>query len=754
MIRWLKQIYYSFPVQLLVLHLRSNYVLLAIWIFLAFLVSGTIGAKYGVKLLFWAPEYLGEIGFWSFFFMGFTYGALVMTWNLTSYLLGAHYFPFLATLSRPFTKFALNNMIIPVVFAAWLLYLNIGFCYDESRSVLLGLESLGGFLVGFLVLLFILAVYLQFTNKDIQNYQEVRNSTPPHLAPGRRRPVDFQGIKTGRNRWRVDTYLTETFKSRLVRSVAHYDPKILHRVFRQNHLNAVAIELASVIILIVLGYLIDYKIFRIPAGASIFLIGSVGVALVGAISYWFHRWRIPVLIVLLLSLNFLTRFDSFNHRSRAYGLDYSTPAPYTYHDLREIYTRDHVHEDSLATIQILENWEKKAVAKPGEKPKMFFMCVSGGGLKSTLWTMRVLQEADKQNAGALMDNTMLISGASGGMIGAAYYRELYWQKKQGAPIDLTDSSYVDLVTKDLLNSVAFTIVTNDLFIPRSRFDQGGYTYVKDRGYVFERQLNENVEGAFSQTIRDYEKPEAEAEIPLMFLTPAVVNDGRRMVISPQKVSYMMGTPSSLEREGTVEMDAVDFCRLFEEQDSYNLGFGSALRMNATFPYILPNVYLPTIPAIEVMDAGFRDNFGLKSATRFIHIFKDWIMENTSGVAVVQIRAFDRKLDIPASDNQGIMESIFNPLGIAGQVISLQNYEHDTSVGFLYDILGKDHFDLIRFTYEPRKGKEAAPISFHLTEGERINISESVDNEENQAAFRRLSEFVQAKQSDLLSEKQD
>lgn len=66
--KWLTNTYYSFPVQLLVLHLRGNLVLIALWVFLVVLVSDGIGSKYGIKYLFLSPEYLGEVGFWSFSF--------------------------------------------------------------------------------------------------------------------------------------------------------------------------------------------------------------------------------------------------------------------------------------------------------------------------------------------------------------------------------------------------------------------------------------------------------------------------------------------------------------------------------------------------------------------------------------------------------------------------------------------------------------------------------------------------------------
>ena len=72
----------------------------------------------------------------------------------------------------------------------------------------------------------------------------------------------------------------------------------------------------------------------------------------------------------------------------------------------------------------------------------------------------------------------------------------------------------------------------------------------------------------------------------------------------------------------------------------NMRMLTALRMNATFPYVLPNVWLPSEPVIDVMDAGFRDNFGEQVGIRFVHVFRDWILKNTSGVLLIQIR--DRK----------------------------------------------------------------------------------------------------------------
>jgi hypothetical protein len=68
-------------------------------------------------------------------------------------------------------------------------------------------------------------------------------------------------------------------------------------------------------------------------------------------------------------------------------------------------------------------------------------------------------------------------------------------------------------------------------------------------------------------------------------------------------------------------------------------------MSATFPYITPTVTLPSYPEMEIMDAGLADNFGFTDAIKFLHVFKDWIAENTSGVILVSIRDSKKELEI-------------------------------------------------------------------------------------------------------------
>ena len=747
--RWLSDIFYSFPIQLVLLHCRNNLLLIGCWILLTLFMTGSVGQLFGIKYLFLAPEYMGEVDFWSFFFVGLAFGSFFMTWNLTSYLLNAHHFPFLASLARPFTKFILNNIIIPILFLITYLVFTIRFqSYNEFWDTSTILSNCIGFVLGLAALVILSGIYFYFTNKDILSFLKIQGKDTPemlkNIAPGRRN-VDIDLIRSEKRRWRVDTYLTEALRPRIVRSVAHYETKDLIRVFRQNHVNALIVQLFSLVVLIALGYLIDNPYFRIPAGASLLILASVFIAITGAVTYWFDQWRITAMVIILIGINYLTSFNLFNHKNKAYGLNYTGKlSTYSYAVLDSLRQIAIVEEDKRQTIQILETWKSKVQGSQAEKPKMVVLCVSGGGLKAAVWAMQVIQRADSLLNGQFLENTMLVTGASGGMIGAAYLRELQLQKKDGAQVSLYNPQHIDRVAKDLLNSISFTIVSNDIFLPWTEFETAGQTYRKDRGYIFEKQLNENMNDAFAKPIGAYQVPEQQARIPMLFITPAIVNDGRRMVISPQGVSYMMAPPIGVKRPDIIEVDAVDFGRLFHEQGAEKMRFSTALRMNATYPYILPNVFLPSNPSIEVMDAGFRDNFGIVSATRFIHVFKDWIQENTSGVVLVQISSLEKIEEIMVNDDDGVLESILNPLGIAGQLLNLQDYEHDNSLGLIYDILGEEKFEIIRFIYHPSEDNERASVTFHLTQREKKDILKALYLSDNQASLNRLVNIMNLK----------
>lgn len=742
-----RRLYYSFPVRLLILHLRNHLVMIGIWVILGLFSTGMMGRFFGIHYLMLTPEYLGEVNFWSFFISGAAFGSFVMIWNLTSYLLCASRFPFLATLDTPFTKFSINNSLVPLGFlAAWISASTWFQWHDEFTRSGGIFWNLSGFLLGATALILLIVVYLYFTNKDIGAILRPLKFIPQPggrlLIPGQRIPTAWE-IRAGFTRWRVDTYLNERFRLRLVRSVSHYNQQILEAVFRQNHWNAVVVQMIALGLLMAMGFFMESPWVRIPTAATLFLLASMAIAMFGAISFWFRQWGTSVFIGLMLAVNFLTGLGYFNFHNKAYGLDYtkSKLSLYNYPALEKLCTYNKVEQDKDATETILEHWLSKNRTPEHPKPKIVFICVSGGGLRSAIWTMQTLQQADKALGGKLFRQTALITGASGGMLAAAYFRELALRQQQGEPISRYDSVAIENMGKDLLNPVTFAIVANDIFFPLSSFHSGNYTYLKDRGYLFERQLNENCGSLLNKRLADYRAREANATIPMMIFSPFILNDSRRLLISPQGVSYLMKPPGPRRIMNQAEVDGVDFGAFFHNQQADSLAFTNALRMNCTFPLILPNVWLPTTPSLEIMDAGVRDNYGLGLATRFVHTFRDWITDNTSGVVFVQIRCWDKIDAITGSDTKGILESLLTPAAAAGNITAMQDFEQDNMVALLSDLMGKQRVDVIRFIYHPVRKNRAASLSLHLSKREKIDILEAYHSPEIQASVQALRQIL-------------
>src|SRR4051812_27377244 len=95
----IKRFIFSFPIQLVVVLLKSNQVLLLYWIILFEWLLGGLSQRFGIPFLFLDPEYMGVVGFRSFFIMGFAAGCFIMVFNISSYMINGMRFPFIATLA-------------------------------------------------------------------------------------------------------------------------------------------------------------------------------------------------------------------------------------------------------------------------------------------------------------------------------------------------------------------------------------------------------------------------------------------------------------------------------------------------------------------------------------------------------------------------------------------------------------------------------------------------------------------------------
>ena len=738
-----RAIFYSFPVQLLLLHFKKFQVLLVFWVLLFSAVGGGFMKAFGVNALYLAPEYLGKVNALSAAIVGVSVGIFIMSWNITTFILFCRHFKFLATTTKPFLKYCINNSLIPLFFLFF--YFGNAVYFDTHKELTTHWQIFvisSGFLLGFIFILAISFLYFFRADKSITQRMvtvinkpsEFKTSFKPQIA-----------LTSGGSRLiKVTSYLNSPISARPVRDVSHYSGPFIDTVFSRHNFAAMLSIFIAFVFLITIGFFLDHHIFQVPAAASITLFFAILVAVAGAFSYFLQSWSVPFFVLLVVVLNILYKYDVIDPTNKAYGLNYSKDierASYSKEQLRALSSPDRMAHDKQQMIKVLDNWKKK---QKEDKPFIFLVNVSGGGTRSATFTLSVLQRLDSLCGGKLMDKTFLITGASGGMLGAAYYRELARERSEGRNLYLYSKKYVDDISKDLLNPTFSSFVARDMAAPAQRFKIGDYYYIKDRGYAFEQKLSENTRGLLNKQLKDIAADEYNARVPMMMFNAVITRDGRKMVISTQPVSFLMRPEYDTALVTAPDPDVVDFGALFAKQDPMNLRMLTALRMNATFPYVLPNVWLPSTPVIDVMDAGLRDNYGPETSLRFIDVFKDWIKENTSGIVMLQIR--DRSVggwENPFESGD-ISELITKPLLLLQyNWYKMQEFNQDNMFSLTQQALGSKLYK-ITFQYVAKTEDEKAALNFHLTQREKINILDALDNDTNTKGYAVFSSLLQRK----------
>jgi hypothetical protein len=380
----------------------------------------------------------------------------------------------------------------------------------------------------------------------------------------------------------------------------------------------------------------------IPA-VSLFLL----LALVTLVYLWIkllpEHWRIPAVagILVLLVVGY-----SFSPPSELPGIRRASGESY-YKQRVELprYTKaarlqraklrkDRILPGSVEPLQALNAWKASLGGRP---PKLVVVATSGGAYRASFFTSLILDRIVAESAAGkghpgLQQNIRLLTGASGGMVAAAYFAATRTDGKGGEPVaDLTGTLTTDInggqatrykVPRDSLSAVAQYWIQRDIpsaFLPfLARPD-------RDRGVVLEEFWRETLDKSFSVLAEG----ENAGWRPSLILSPMDINTGAPVLIS------------NLDLRDVIEVDSghVEFFDLYPEARPTFL-LRTAVRMSATFPYVSPIVDLPTTPPARIVDAGYYDNYGVSTAIGFLRapLVMQWLKDNVSGIMIVQIRA--------------------------------------------------------------------------------------------------------------------
>src|SRR5690349_17464476 len=235
--RYLKGIFYSLPVQLLLLHFRKYQILLVFWFILFSTVNGTFMKSFGADALFLAPEYLGSVSPLSIAFVGMAVGIFIMSWNITTFILFSRHFRFLAATTNPFLKYCINNCIIPALFLIF--YFIKAYQYAHHKELIPVTEILflfGGFIAGLIFILAASLIYFFRADRSILRRMMPVISNPKsyitHLGT-------IKEVYHGAPLMRVEWYFDSPTRLRQVRDVSHYTDAFVESIFKRHHFAAI-----------------------------------------------------------------------------------------------------------------------------------------------------------------------------------------------------------------------------------------------------------------------------------------------------------------------------------------------------------------------------------------------------------------------------------------------------------------------------------------------------------------------------------
>lgn len=740
----LRDIFRFLPVQLFLLHFRKYQLFLVFWIILVLIVTGELAAVFGASTLFLAPEYLGQTSFKSMFLLGGAMAVFVMAWHITTFIINNSRIPYIGAIRFAFIKYCINNSLLPLIFLVFFTVSTIRFqVLNEGADFKLVLRYMVGFYLGFVVVILISFAYFFRVGRDLLKVVLSRITNPSLI----RNIIPYDSLDYDVDLIKADSFLTGRFKIQKFSEVESYHPRLLNTVLRKHSRNAITATVFAILLLLLLGLFSEQPELRVPAAASFLLLFAVIMGLAGSVKYLLRSWEMLGWVIFITVVSFFVKERIMDLRSIAYGLNYNvteTPLPrYNYNALKLIFTKDRYMADKEKEEQRLDKWLTRHDSVAA-KPPLIIISVSGGGSRAAFWTFRALQYVDSINQGKVFDNTVLITGASGGMIGATYWRSVHDMYREGNLQTPYKPEYQQNMAKDLLNSIIFSLASVDMISPFNKISLAGYSYTKDRGYAMEQELIRNTEGVLDTKLGDYKLKEAEGKIPMSVINGTIVNDGRRLMIGAQPLGYLTQSEYSLTNPGLQAIDAVDFTTMFSKHNPYNLRMTTALRMTATFPYILPVVRLPTYPVMNIMDAGLRDNFGVELSNRYLHTMRDWIKANTSKVIMLQVRDTREFEVFPPTDMNTLGKMLADPLFvIQNKWEPFQSYAQGYTRDYLKEYWG-DHLQYITLQYIPQDDKKVAALNFHVTAKEQKDLLHSIYNKENTREMEKLTKLLGGK----------
>lgn len=348
--------------------------------------------------------------------------------------------------------------------------------------------------------------------------------------------------------------------------------------------------------------------------------------------------------------------------------------------------------------------------KLSDDDPLVVLAASGGGIVAAGWTVLVLTELERRVChGEKRLPVRFAAGASGGMLGAAYYaatRAAHAPTEGPGPREMFNR-----ITADFLSPVIRWWAFHDLLRSVLPFHLMGF----DRGRVLERAWIEELGAAIARPLSGLREAELRGDCPSLVFSPMFVEGGQRLLIS------------NLDFHWLAEVQGNSYRELFKDFPAAHALFpvATGARLSATFPLVSPAAVLPGHPRRRVVDAGYFDTYGVHLAAAWVrHLARQSRLRNQPPrrVAFVEVRAFPRdgRTQRSAGWAARAWEDLTTPIeGLLSAREAVMAYRNDELIQILRQEIGEDRVEQFVFNCPA-----TLPLSWFLTEADRSAMTDA------------------------------
>jgi hypothetical protein len=399
---------------------------------------------------------------------------------------------------------------------------------------------------------------------------------------------------------------------------------------------------------------------KIPALAFVLLFLIVACWSLSALTFFFDRYRFPLLWTLaVLSL--------VNIRSAQSD-----------HFFRVVSRTDAMQEPPTAAVYVKRRLEIKSNAPK----RLIVVATPGGGIQAAAWTAQVLTGLDdwtqtEHDTPRFRDSVAAISSVSGGSLGSMIYAASFAEK-------IKASEVAPNARKSAIDEVAWGWTVPDFWraiLPWVRINRA-----IDRGWALEEKwaainsLN-NPKSSQGTLLGDWADVARNSAMPALLINSMLVERGQPVVFSNSRF------PAKPNPEARV----ANFDDLYPDRHVYyDIRVNTAARLSASFSYVAPasrpdldGIYTP---GFHFGDGGYYDNYGMTALLGWLgEALEDpEVRTQWSDILVLQIRHFNAG-NLPGGSRQG---SGFQIIAPAAALYNMRDYAQESSARKQLEVFAK------------------------------------------------------------------